>query len=62
MAESSGVAVYTVNHLLEKIMERCRAMKLRLKDSPRQTREAMLLMLMMHTIHVTHVGYPRIAV
>jgi len=62
VSESSGMAVYTVDQLLENIVDRCRAMKLRLKDSPRQTREAMLLMLMMHTIHVVHVGYPRLAV
>ena len=62
VATSSGVAVYTVDQLLENIMERCRAMKLRLKDSPRQTREAMLLMLMIHTIRATHVGHPWLAV
>lgn len=62
VAASSGVAVYTVDQLLENIMERCRAMKLRLRDSPRQTREAMLLMLMMHTIRSTHVGHPWLAV
>lgn len=58
VSESSGMAVYTVDQLLENIMERCRAMKLRLKDSPRQTRESMLLMLMRHTIHISHVGHP----
>jgi len=60
--EASGVAVYTIDHLLKTMIERCRAMKLRLRASPRRTRESMLLMLTMHTIHVTHSGYPRIAV
>lgn len=62
VGETSGVPVYTVNHLLKTMIERCRAMKLRLRESPRQTREQMLLMLMMHTMHVVHSGYPRIAV
>lgn len=62
VGEASGVAVYTVDQLLKTMVERCRAMKLRLNDSSRKTREAMLLMLMMHTIHITHAGYPRIAV
>lgn len=62
VGESSGVPVYTVDHLLKTMIERCRALKLRLRDSPRRTRENMLLMLMMHTMHVAHAGYPRIAV
>jgi len=62
VGEVSGVPVYTVDHLLKTMIERCRALKLRLRSSPRRTREAMLLMLMMHTMHVAHAGYPRIAV
>ncbi|MCF7687335.1 MAG: putative zinc-binding metallopeptidase [Cephaloticoccus sp.] len=61
VSETSGVAVYTVNHLLKTMIERCRALNLRLRDSPRRTRENMLLMLMMHTMHVARAGYPQIA-
>ena len=62
VGETAGVPVYTVNHLLKTMIERCRAMKLRLRESPKRTREQMLLLLMMHTMHVVHAGYPRIAV
>lgn len=62
VSEVAGVPVYTVDNLLETMIERCRDMQLRLRDSPRRTREAMLLVLMMHTVHVAHTGYPRIAV
>jgi hypothetical protein len=62
VGENSGVPVYTVDHLLKTMIERSRDLKLRLRDSPRRTRENMLLMLMMHTMHVAHAGYPRIAV
>jgi hypothetical protein len=62
VGETSGVPIYTVNHLLKTMIKRCRAMKLRLRESPRLTREKMLLMLMMHTMHVVRAGYPRIAV
>lgn len=62
VSEASGVPVYTVDNLLTTMIERCRDLRLRLRDSSRRTRENMLLMLMMHTVHVAHAGYPRIAV
>jgi len=46
---------------LKTMVERCRAMHLRLRESPRKTRERMLLTLMMHTMHAVHAGYPRLA-
>lgn len=62
VGEAAAVPVYTVDQLLKNMIERCRALHLRLRESPRRTREAILLMLMMHTMHVAHAGYPRIAV
>lgn len=62
VGEVSGVPVYTVNHLLKTMIERCRALRLRMRISPRRTREQLLLVLMMHTMHAAHAGYPRIAV
>ncbi len=62
VAEASGVPPYTIDQLLVNMTERCRVMKLRLRESPTRTRERMLLMLTVHTMHVAHAGYFPIAV
>ena len=53
---------YTIDQLMRNMIERCRVMKLRLRESPTKTRERILLMLTVHTMHVAHAGYFPIAV
>ena len=62
VSEASGLPAYTIDHLLRNMIERCRVMKLRLRESPTRTRERILLMLTVHTMHVAHAGYFPIAV
>ena len=53
---------YTVDHVLKNMIERCRAMKLRLRETPTRTRERVLLVLTVHIMQVAHSGYYPIAV
>lgn len=62
VAEATGVPPYTVDYVLKTMIERCRVMKLRLRESPTRTRERVLLMLTVHTMQVAHSGYFPIAV
>ena len=62
VAEATGVPPYTVDHVLKTMIERCRDMKLRLRESPTRTRERVLLMLTVHTMQVAHSGYFPIAI
>lgn len=61
-ARATGVHPYTINHILESMIGRCRHLKLRVTSSPRKTREDVLLMLTVHTMHVAHSGYFPMAV
>jgi hypothetical protein len=62
IAEVTGVPPYTVDHVLKNMIERCRAMKLRLRETPTRTRERVLLVLTVHIMQVAHSGYYPIAV
>jgi hypothetical protein len=62
VARATGVHPYTVDHVLENIIERCRRLKLRVAPPPREAREKVLLMLTVHTMHVAHAGYFPMAV
>ncbi len=62
VAEASGLPPYTIDQLMQNMIERCRTLKLRLRESPTRTRERMLLMLTVHTMHIAHAGYFPIAV
>jgi hypothetical protein len=62
VSRATGVHPYTVNQILQNMIERCRKLKLRVTLSPREGREQALLMLTMHTTHVAHVGYCPVAV
>lgn len=61
VAEATGIAPYTVDYLLNDMVERCRALNLRMHESPRRTRERVLLLLAVHTTHVAQAGYFPIA-
>jgi hypothetical protein len=62
VAWATGAHAYTVNHILQGMIERCRSLNLRLSGSPRAVREKVLLMLTAHTMHVAHAGYYPMAV
>jgi hypothetical protein len=62
VARATGVHPYTIDHVVENIMERCRRLKLRVATSRRKAREQVLLMLTVHTMHIAHAGYFRMAV
>ena len=62
VAEAAGVPPYTVDCLLQNMIERCRALSLRTHESPARTRERVLLLLTVHTMQVAHAGYFPIAV
>jgi len=62
VAEATGVPAYTVDYVLKTMIERCRDMRLRLRESPTRTRERVLLMLTVHTIQVAHAGYFPLAI
>lgn len=57
VAEAAGVPPYTVDCLLQSMIERCRSMKLVLRDSSARTRERLLLVLAVHTGQFAHAGY-----
>lgn len=62
VAHVTGVHPYTINHILQNMIERCRDLKLRVARPPRETREQALLVLTVHSMHVAHAGYFRMAV
>lgn len=62
VAEATGVPAYTINQVLQNMIERCRALKLERAESLPRTRQRVLLMLTVHTMHVAHAGYFPIAV
>jgi hypothetical protein len=62
VSRATGAHPYTVNQILQNMIERCRKLRLRVVLSPREAREQVLLMLTMHTTHAAHVGYFPVAV
>lgn len=61
VAEASGMLAYSINQLLQIMIERSRVLKLRLKVAPRETREKLLLMLTVNSMQVAHRRYLSIA-
>ncbi len=62
VARATGVHPYTINHILQNMIGRCRDLNLRVAASHRHTREEVLLLLTVHTMHVAHAGYFPMAV
>ncbi|GAB5561527.1 MAG: putative zinc-binding metallopeptidase [Synoicihabitans sp.] len=54
VAEATGLSAYSINQLLQIMIERSRALHLRLRVAPRATREKLLLMLTVNTMRVAH--------
>jgi hypothetical protein len=61
VAEGTGVHQYTINHLLQDMIERCKKLKLRLSLPQAQTKRMVLIALTVQTMNVVHSGYHRIA-
>ncbi len=61
VGEAAGVPAYTIEQLLLTMIERCRALKLRLRHAAGLTREKVLLMLTVHTMQAVHGRYFPIA-
>jgi hypothetical protein len=61
VAEGTGVHHYAVDQIYGFMIGRAKEMKLRLADSPEQTRRQVLVMLTVQTMNGLHQGYHRIA-
>jgi hypothetical protein len=61
VAEGTGIHQYTINHLLQDMIERSKKLKLRLALSELQSKRKVLIALTVQTMNVVHSGYHRIA-
>jgi Putative zinc-binding metallo-peptidase len=61
VAEGTGVHHYTVDHLLENMIDRCRELKLRVSTTDKYAKQQAMIMLTVQTMNVVHAGYHRIA-
>ena len=62
VAESTGVHQYTIDHVLENMIERCKDLKLRVATPRREARRRVMIVLTVQVMNVLHSGYHRIAV
>ncbi len=60
VAEGTGMHAYAVDQIMAQIIERCRALRLRLSVSQEQTTRKVLVMLTTQAMHGVHAGYHRI--
>jgi hypothetical protein len=62
VAEGTGVHQYTIDHVLENMINRCKELKLRVGTPFRETRRRVMIVLTVQVMNVLHSGYHRIAV
>jgi hypothetical protein len=62
VAEYTGVHQYTVDHVLQNMIDRCKELKLRVTTPFRETRRRVMIVLTVQVMNVLHSGYHRIAV
>jgi hypothetical protein len=62
VAEGTGVHQYTIDHVLENMIDRCKDLKLRVVIPPREARRRVMIVLTVQVMNVLHSGYHRIAV
>jgi len=62
VAEGTGVHQYTIDHVLENMINRCKELKLRVATPSRETRRRVMIVLTVQVMNVLHSGYHRIAV
>ena len=56
VSEWTGAHTYTVDQVLQDMIDRCRELKLRLATSVREARSHAVVLLTVHTMHRVHVG------
>jgi hypothetical protein len=62
VAEYTGVHQYTVDHVLQNMIDRCKDLGLRVTTPFRETRRRVMIVLTVQVMNVLHSGYHRIAV
>ena len=62
VAEGTGVHQYTIDHVLENMIDRCKELKLRVTTPSREARRRVMIVLTVQVMNVLHSGYHRIAV
>jgi hypothetical protein len=62
IAEATGVHQYTIDHVLQNMIDRCKELKLRVATPASETRRRVMIILTVQVINVLHSGYHRIAV
>ena len=62
VAEGTGVHQYTIDHVLENMIDRCKDLQLRVDGTARETRRRVMIVLTVQVMNVLHSGYHRIAV
>ena len=62
VSAGTGVHQYTINYVLQHMIERCKRLKLRVPPPERRVRQEVIVMLTVQTMHVIHSGHYRLAV
>ena len=62
VADGTGVHQYTIDHVIENMIDRCKDLKLRVAIPPREARRRLMIVLTVQVMNVLHSGYHRIAV
>jgi hypothetical protein len=62
VAEGTGVHQYTIDHVLQNMIDRCKDLQLRVTTPFRETRRRVMIALTVQVMNVLHSGYHRIAV
>jgi hypothetical protein len=61
VAEGTGVHQYTIDHVLENMIDRCKDLKLRVATPAREARRRVMIVLTVQVMNVLHSGYHRVA-
>jgi predicted TIM-barrel fold metal-dependent hydrolase len=62
VAEGTGVHQYTIDHVLQNMIDRCKELGLRVSTPSREARRRVMIVLTVQVMNVLHSGYHRIAV
>ena len=61
VSDGTGLHSYTLNHMIEHMVERCKALKLRMKESRSETYQQALVMVTFEAMNVIHSGHYKLA-
>ncbi len=61
VAEGTGVHQYTINQVMQHMIERCKELRLRLPISEEEAKKKVMIMLTAQIMNVLHSGYPPVA-